>query len=219
MKLFKFRTMDVMILSDNSFFKPTALYKEFMILDLIEKDAHITQREIAQSIGIAVSLVNNYLDVYEKKGFIKRKYKSTKSVEYFMTKSGLERRKLLNIWYLNASYNVYLSAKDNIIMFLDQIIEKGFKRILLYGAGEVAEILLQVLNDYDKLPLKILAVIDDDTSKQDKKIVSKLIINLNQISDYNHDGILIASYKHHISIRNHLESIKYPKDKIIEFFQ
>ncbi|MCD4827122.1 MAG: winged helix-turn-helix transcriptional regulator [Acholeplasmataceae bacterium] len=190
-----------------------------MILDLIEKDAHITQREIAQSIGIAVSLVNNYLDVYEKKGFIKRKYKSTKSVEYFMTKSGLERRKLLNIWYLNASYNVYLSAKDNIIMFLDQIIEKGFKRILLYGAGEVAEILLQVLNDYDKLPLKILAVIDDDTSKQDKKIVSKLIINLNQISDYNHDGILIASYKHHISIRNHLESIKYPKDKIIEFFQ
>ena len=47
-------------MSDNSFFKPTALYKEFMILDLIEKDAHITQRGIAKSIGVAVSLVNNY---------------------------------------------------------------------------------------------------------------------------------------------------------------
>jgi len=57
--------MDVSIVSDNSFFKPTALYKEFMILDLIEKDAHITQRVIAKSIGVAVSLVNNYLDEYK----------------------------------------------------------------------------------------------------------------------------------------------------------
>jgi len=149
-------------MSDNSFFKPTALYKEFMILDLIEKDSHITQREIAHEIGIAVSLVNNYLDAYEKKGLIKRKYISTKTVEYFVTKKGLERRKLLNIWYLKSSHEVYLSAKDNIIMFLKQIIDKGFKKILLYGAGEVAEIMLQVMNDDGNIPLEILAVVDDD---------------------------------------------------------
>ena len=52
---------------DNSFFKPTALYKEFMILDLIEKNKDITQRQISQEIGIAVSLVNGYLDEYEEK--------------------------------------------------------------------------------------------------------------------------------------------------------
>lgn len=52
---------------DNSFFKPTALYKEFMILDLIEKNKDITQRQISQEIEIAVSLVNEYLDEYEKK--------------------------------------------------------------------------------------------------------------------------------------------------------
>jgi DNA-binding MarR family transcriptional regulator len=52
---------------DNSFFKPTALYKEFMILDLIEKNKDITQRQISQEIGIAVSLVNGYLDEYEDK--------------------------------------------------------------------------------------------------------------------------------------------------------
>ena len=32
---------------DNHFFKPTPLYKEFMILDLIEKDANITQRKLS----------------------------------------------------------------------------------------------------------------------------------------------------------------------------
>ena len=32
-----------------------------MILDLIEKDPHITQREIASQIGVAVSMVNQYI--------------------------------------------------------------------------------------------------------------------------------------------------------------
>lgn len=48
----------------NNFFKPTLLYKEFMILDLIEKDSNITQREISKAINIAVSMVNNYLNEY-----------------------------------------------------------------------------------------------------------------------------------------------------------
>jgi DNA-binding MarR family transcriptional regulator len=58
--------MDGDHMSDNSFFKPTLLYKEFMILDLIEKNANITQREISNAIGVAVSMINSYLDEYEK---------------------------------------------------------------------------------------------------------------------------------------------------------
>ncbi len=104
-------------MSDNSFFKPTLLYKEFMILDLIEKNSQITQREIAKHVGIAVSMTNFYLDEYEQKGLIKMKRHSTKTVEYFVTKKGKERRKVLNIWYLKSSHEVYLSAKDNIIKF------------------------------------------------------------------------------------------------------
>lgn len=46
-------------MSNNTFFKPTPLYKEFMILDLIEKNKDITQREISLQIGAAVSMVNH----------------------------------------------------------------------------------------------------------------------------------------------------------------
>lgn len=35
-----------------------------MILDLIEKNKDITQGEISKSIGVAVSMVNDYLDEY-----------------------------------------------------------------------------------------------------------------------------------------------------------
>lgn len=203
---------------DNSFFKPTPLYKEFMILDLIEKNKDITQREIANHIGIAVSLVNGYLDEYEKKKLIRRKKYSSKTVEYFVSKKGVERKKLLNIWYLKSSHEVYLSAKDNIIKFLNAIIDKGFKKILLYGAGEVAEIMLRVLNDDIEIPLEVLAVIDDDENKQGDIVVNIPIISSFQIKLYKHDGILVSNYKYHDAINQKLLSIKYNKDNIINFF-
>ena len=62
MESFKNRTMEGIHLSDNRFFKPTILYKEYMILDMIEKNSKITQREMSQAIGIAVSMINDYLD-------------------------------------------------------------------------------------------------------------------------------------------------------------
>ena len=79
-------------MEDKSFFKPTNLYKEYMILDLIEKNKDITQRELATHLGVAVSMVNLLLDRIEKEGFIKRKKYTSKTVEYILTKKGIERR-------------------------------------------------------------------------------------------------------------------------------
>lgn len=205
-------------MSDNQFFKPTVLYKEYMILDMIEKNPNITQREMSKAIGIAVSMVNDYINIYEKSKLINRKKHSTKTVEYFVTKKGSERRKLLNIWYLKSSNNVYIQAKDNIISFLNQIIDKGFKKIILYGAGEVAEIMLQVMNDDNQIPLEVVAVIDDNKDRVGNKLVNLPIITLNELSKYNHDGIMISSYKHHETIHNNLVKIDYPKKQIIQFF-
>lgn len=209
----------VIMLSNNTFFKPTPLYKEFMILDLIKHNKDITQREVGESIGVAVSMVNNYLDDYELKGFIKRKHYSAKTVEYFVTKKGTERMKLLNIWYLISSQKVYQSAKDNIVVFLKEFIDKGFRNILLYGAGEVAEIILDVIQNDQEIPLIVLAVIDDDTDKVGSNLVAPQIIAKDSIIDYEHDGILISSYTHHKMIKKKLVDIDYPKDKILQFFE
>jgi len=189
-----------------------------MILDMIEKNPNITQREMSKAIGIAVSMINDHINEYENKGLVKRKKHSTKTVEYFVTKKGSERRKLLNIWYLKSSNNIYMQAKDNIISFLNQIIDKGFKKIILYGAGEVAEIMLQVMNDDNLIPLEVVAVIDDNKDRVGDKLVNLPIITLSELSKYNHDGIMISSYKHHETIHNNLLKIDYPQSKIIHFF-
>jgi len=205
-------------MTDNGFFKLTPLYKEFMLLDMIEKNSNITQRDMSATLGVALSMINSYLDEYEENGFINRKYKTVKNVEYNITSKGIERKKLLNISYLNASQKVFNSAKENIVMFLNQIIDKGFKNILLYGAGEVAEILLNVIYTDHEIPLKVMGIVDDDLAKQGKYLVNTKIIGSEDIKKIKHDGILIASYTNSKEIYEKLLKIGYGKSKILRFF-
>jgi FlaA1/EpsC-like NDP-sugar epimerase len=202
----------------NLFFKPTIQYRTFLILDSIEKNKDITQRELSKEVGVAVSMINAYLNDYEKEGLIKKNYKSTKTVYYYLTKRGIEKKKVLNIGYLNSSLGVYNKAKKNIIDFLDQIIVKGYKNILLYGAGEVAEILLQTIALNHEFPLNVICVIDDDVEKQGKKIVSKKIESVDIINDIEHEGILISSYTNNKKIIGKLKAKNYDSKKIIQFF-
>ena len=86
------------------------------------------------------------------------------------------------------------------MIFLDQIIEKGFKNILLYGAGEVAEILLQAIINDKESPINVLGVIDDDIQKQSHYLVNSKIISKEDIDSIEHDGILISSYTNNETI-------------------
>jgi DNA-binding MarR family transcriptional regulator len=207
-----------LVMNKNEFFKPTPLYKEFMILDLISKEPDITQREMSSRLYVSVSMINTYLDTYETNGLIKRDHVSSKDVNYSITKNGMERLKLLNFGYLKASQGVYRSAKENIISFLNQIIQKGFKKILLYGAGEVAESLLQVIHNDGTIPISVEALIDDDPKKQGSFMWNTPVIKEEEIGLYPHDGILISSYLNNEQIYQKLLAVKYDKKKIVRFF-
>lgn len=205
-------------MSKYTFFKPTPLYKEFVVLDLIEKENKITQRMMSDYLGVSVSMINSYLDECEKNKFIKREYVSSKNVAYNITKKGIERKKVLNIRYLEDAYFIYQGAKDNIDIFLNQIINKGFRKIMLYGGGEVAEILLQTIYTDKSIPLDIVAVIDDDITKQNKQLLNTDVISNLDIMSYDHDGILVSSYINREAIKKKLLNLNYDKERIIHFF-
>jgi len=205
-------------MSNQSFFKPTQLYHEYMILDLIEKNKNITQREMALSIGLSVSMVNHHLDDYEKKVLIKRKKHSTNPVEYFISKKGIERKKVLNIGYLKNSQMLYDNARENIEKFLVQLEIKEKNKLFLYGAGEVAEILLHTIYSSKKPSLSILGVIDDDIEKVGNSLYNTPIVSLESVKNTNHDGILISSYTNKSSIIDKLTDFHYESNKIYNFF-
>ena len=201
------------------FFKPTQLYKEFILLDLISKNPNITQRTLANHLNVSVSNVNNHIDEYEKKGYLKREYLSSKTVEYLITKKGIERKNLLNLNFLKSSQLILDSAKANIIEFINKLKEKDYKKILFYGAGEVAEIMLHVIRKENPQLIEVAGIIDDDVNKQAGSIEGINIISLDKINEIEHDGILISSYAHREIMYKRLLDLGYSKDNILEFFE
>lgn len=202
----------------NMFFNATPLLKEYLVLDIINKNKNITQREISNEVKISLSMVNQYLTEYENKGYLIRNYISVKNVEYFLTDKGKERMKVLNIGYLSYSQSLYKKAKEETKAFIDEIVNKGFVNLIFYGAGEVAEIMLQTINDDHTIPIKVVGVIDDNIDKQGSVIVNNIIKDNSIINNTKHDAIMIASYNHHEGISFKLKEMNYPSDKIVYFF-
>jgi FlaA1/EpsC-like NDP-sugar epimerase len=89
----------------------------------------------------------------------------------------------------------------------------------LYGAGEVAEIMLQVINTDKSIPLNAIAIIDDNPDKLNQYVSGTLIIPLEKIDSLKHDGILVSSYTNNESIYRKLQQRNYPDNKILRFFE
>ncbi len=200
------------------FFKSTPPLKEYLLLDAIEKDSSITQREIAALLGVPVSRVNDFINTFESEKLIKRIHKNSKSVSYLVSPKGIERRKVLNIGYIHASELVYEEAQKNIEAFLQGISIKGIKTIILYGAGEVAEILMHTISRNPHLKIQVPAIVDDDLAKQGKNIYGTYVSLPSVIASITHDGLLIASYAGRNRIKEKLTLSRYPEEKILEFF-
>ncbi len=200
------------------FFNPTSKLKELRLLQHIEEHPDTTQNEIAGVIGGAASMVNVYIDRLENKGYMIREYKSVKTVYYKISPEGIKRKNYLALVYFHELLKLSRLAKENIEKFLLKLEAKGYRNILVYGAGEVSETLLEIIRTRDDKPLKVLALIDDNEDKQGEELLGYRIISRNDIEKYKHDGIIIASYTYEDDITKKLKEIGYPKDKIKRFF-
>ena len=200
------------------FFSPTSELKELLLLQHIEKKPDTTQKEIAKVVSGAPSMVNVYIDNLEKRNYMVRDYKSAKIVYYNITPEGIKRKNYLAITYFHELLKLYRMAEENIENFLQVLVNKGYKEVLIYGAGEVAETILSVIKTKQNRPLKVVALIDDNIKKYGESLLGYKIISTNEIKKYCHDGIVITSYTFEDEIMNRLKEIGYPEDKIERYF-
>lgn len=201
-----------------NFFDLTSRYKEMALLEHIEKCNVTTQKEMSHSIDSSISMVNTYLEKLEENKFILREYESSKKVDYHITSEGIKRKNYLQITYIKELMDLYIKGQESVSHFLKTIKDKGFKKILLYGAGEVAEIILDIINSQN-VDLEVVGIIDDNTSKQGQQIKGITISDNSTICDIKHDGLVITSYTFEYNIINKLNGINYSQQRIIRYFE
>lgn len=199
------------------FFKPTKTHREYHLYDMIEKNHATTQRQLSEALGTAVSMIHGELEEYEQQGFIKKSYLSSTRVHYSLTSKGTERKRYLSLVYYSAAQKIFDHAKDDLAKYLRSLYDRGFKKIFLYGAGEVAALIVSVIRS-DNLRLQVLGILDDDTLKHGHKIEGYTIVSPEKLQLDAFDGVLVASFIYNQQLYQRLIDYQCPEFKILRYF-
>lgn len=110
------------------------------VLTSIERDSAITQRKLAGDLGIALGLANAYLRRCVRKGLVKMSQVPLNRYAYYLTPQGFAEKSRLTAEYLAVSFNFFRRARGDCAVLLRQCVARGWRRVALYGAGDLAEI-------------------------------------------------------------------------------
>jgi len=187
------------------FFQPSPLFRGLLILLEIEKDPNITQKRLSNKIGLTSSMINNYLKDFVQEGVIEYRGETRRQTSYFLTEKGKIQKEDLLKRYLNETVGLYKKGKEIFIDKINDIVESGIKRVILFGALDTGEILFGASQ---ALGLKIIGVVDNDLQKQKKEFYGRTILAPSQIKFLDPDAIIITSLGYGEEIYDSIKELK-----------
>ena len=163
--------------------------RELEILEKIENDGHLTQRDLSREVGIALGLVNHLLKKMVKKGWIKIKNIDAKRIRYLVTPEGAREKTSLLYKRVESTIHFYLEAKKVIKEKVDQLKNDGVKSVSIYGINHIAEVLFIVLKE---LGLRLDCVVDND--KDGEEWFGYKVIDMDEFLKSNNNVLILASF-------------------------
>ena len=95
------------------------------ILDVIDRQKDISQRQLASHLGVALGLANSYLKFCVRKGLIKVSQAPANRYLYCLTPSGFAEKSRLTAQYLSYSLSFYRKAGESCQRVFDQCERNG----------------------------------------------------------------------------------------------
>ncbi|MEW6682911.1 MAG: winged helix-turn-helix transcriptional regulator [Nitrospirota bacterium] len=121
----------------------------FRILDELSKNGEVTQRGLSRRLGVALGLTNLYVRRLGKKGLIKVVNLKANRLRYELTPSGIAQKTAMAFQYVQDSYVFYREARRTLTATFEAMKRTGVRSVVLYGAGDLAEIALLSLQEAD----------------------------------------------------------------------
>ena len=159
------------------------------VLDAVRRKSDISQRHLAQELGVALGMANSYLKRCVRKGLIKISDAPANRYLYYLTPKGFSEKSRLTARYLKNSFSFYREAGDSCLQAYAQCKENGWKNIILCGVSDLAEI--AILRSYD-VEIDIVGLYDPHTEHQ--RFINNIIYH-DLIDLPEHDGFLITDLK------------------------
>ena len=127
------------------------------LLDAIGQDGELSQRAMADRFGIALGLVNAQLRICIQKGYVDVRAQSRRRYTYKLTQKGLAEKARLMLQSIAAGLDIFRRARGEYRAACGKAAHNGWRRMILVGASELAEIAVICALETD---IKIVAVVD-----------------------------------------------------------
>lgn len=132
------------------------------LLESVERDGATSQRRLAGELGIALGLVNSYLKRCIQKGLVKVTQVPARRFAYYLTPHGFAEKSRLSLEYLTSSLAFFRRAKSDCGAVFDAAERAGFRRAVLAGVSDLAEIATICARDSG---VEIVGVVDPRASR------------------------------------------------------
>ena len=148
------------------------------VLEAIDSKKSITQRSIAKDLDMALGLVNSYLKRCVKKGFVKIQQAPKNRYLYYFTPKGFSEKAKLTAEFLTSSFTFFRKSRDQIERILENCNRENWKRVLLFGDSELAEITSLYSKNYG---IEIIQVCNTSNLEKSRKNTFPLAKDLDAI--------------------------------------
>jgi DNA-binding MarR family transcriptional regulator len=188
--------------------------RDLEILTAIGEGRPLTQRALAQRLGVALGLTNLYLKRLARKGYIKiaefpHKPAARKRLRYLLTPRGIAEKTQLTYEHAAYALNLYRRARQTLRESLALLAENGLKRIGLYGTGEAAELAYLTLKE---LGLEPLAIYERQAGGQFLGFPVRAVADL---AEEEFDCVILATFEHPEQHVAELVRLGLPRKKIV----
>ena len=186
-------------------------FKDIIILkvfELIEKNYEQSQRSISKRLNISLGNVNAILRGLVETGFIRFEESSKNRVQYIMTEKGDIEKNRLVYEYLHFSLSLCKHVKGRIQKALDDLSEQNVRYIILFGAGDLAEMIFPLLQ---KTSLELVGIIDQNLSGQ--VFVDRTVLPPSKLETLSYDKIIVTELTEGAALDNVIDEFNVPRDK------
>ena len=129
---------------------------EFKILEEIGQGKSFTQRDLSKKFNIALGLSNAYIRRLIEKGYVMVSTMPRKRVFYNLTPKGILEKSRLTLMYMRDSFEYYRFLRKSIQQTLDSLVQSGVRRVVIFGTGEIAEIVFIMLRQSGMQPWSVV---------------------------------------------------------------
>jgi len=175
---------------DFTIYKRSDKIRDLRLLEELEKNPVISQRELSHKFGIALGVTNACLKRMARKGLIRIRDLNHRRIGYYLTAKGFSEKAKLTLHLISYIVHHYSELKTIIAERLLDMQSHGLQRIVFYGVSDEMEVAYITLQGVD---LKLVGIVDDDEKVRSHIIFGYEIEPVSRVQELKPDCILITS--------------------------